>query len=206
MSLAGLDDRPKERSAVAGEARDPPRPQVRSSNWQDAHPEGQGTSGKCGFDSRPHCSVRIRTRRKLALRPGSLARGNTLALSLKVPVSTLIANAEAQRSIILTDHAKATATYDDALVTATRRLVKELRKKADAIDAGRAGELESDSNYMGRGRGYVNSVQVSVSSPCPPRPDEQPDTSRIDRDLRLLRATSQDAIAVRVDSDLARYL
>lgn len=123
-------------------------------------------------------------------------------LSLKVPIQTLIGKVEAERTGIIKKHEADLKAYNAAVGAARKELAAKLREKAKNISTA---SLSFNRDYRNN-RGYVEYASVSVRVDCPAKPSPKPDTSRVDRDLRLLKATSQAEITVRADSDLSRYL
>jgi len=124
--------------------------------------------------------------------------------SLRVPVAALVEKAEAERARILAEHAKLKADPPESIGHARLRLADELLELSRSIADGRKRPL-ADSVYDRRERRYRRALQVTVGVWLP-EPLAKPDTAKVDRDLRLLRATSQATVSVRLDSDFARYV
>lgn len=116
--------------------------------------------------------------------------------SLKVPTHTLIVSAEKLRAKIVAQHARDVKAYTEALPRHQRQVAAALSKAARNPNKVRV-------DYGGYNRGY--SAFVPVPKP-PEKPSTKPDTHSVDRDLGLLRATSQETISVGSDSNYARYL
>lgn len=126
-----------------------------------------------------------------------------MSLSLKIPTATLITKVQAARTKVIEDHKAAVAANKENVVNVREQLIELLEAQLVRISDG--GRLPNpESYYAGNGRGYRVSVKVSVE--VPKKVDPKPDTTKIDRDLALLQATSQETLTLRSDADLARYL
>jgi hypothetical protein len=124
-------------------------------------------------------------------------------LSLKVPVAHLIERAEAHRKSVVDAHAKLVKEHKASSLDVKEALSLKLSDAARDVASGKVKPRE-DSRY--RDGKYRHCVETSVWIEVPPKPDKKADTSAVDRDLRLLRATSQETITVRVGSSLEKYL
>lgn len=135
-------------------------------------------------------------------------------ISLKVPVATLIEKAEARRAEIVAEYERVQAeerTKRPDFQKAVARLLREAAKNPEQV------VYERNYDYRGKGGGYRSTTikDLTVKVPrsenlWPAQPDEHeedgPKTARVDRDLGMLRATSETEIRVKADSDLASYL
>lgn len=128
-----------------------------------------------------------------------------MAISLKVSVAHLIANAEQQREQIVAEHAGRVATYELELVTLRKQGSARLRDMAAKVAAGKADD-EFSIGWSGRRAERPVSIEIEIGTVASDAPTEKPNTRAVDRALKVLRATSQEEVTVREDSDLAVYL
>lgn len=125
-------------------------------------------------------------------------------LRVKIPVAVLIASAEAQREKIIKDHEKQVAKGE-------KERQRWLNKAEDAVvrvlDDLQNGTIPDSvrSNYYSEGKNR-SSFRIEVAYKCPTEPGDTPDTSRVDRDLALLRACSDAELSIGTDDNFARYL
>lgn len=127
-----------------------------------------------------------------------------MTTSLKVPVATLLQSAERERAAIVEKHRLAVESYRDDTEEVRGHLVDRLRALADDLESGR--KLPKPSQEYDSRRGYVWNITAAVSAGVRERPPAKPDTRRVDSDIRLLRATSQETVTVRTGSSFERYL
>lgn len=124
--------------------------------------------------------------------------------SLRVPVAALIEKAEAERARIVAEHAKLKAGRPETPTRSRERLAQALYELARDLRAGKRKPTKSQEYLRAEG-GYVDVLRATVYVTLP-RKVGKPDTEKVDRDLRLLRATSQATVSMRLDSDFARYV
>lgn len=129
-----------------------------------------------------------------------------MAQSLKVPTTTLIANAEMARERIIAAHAKAKRDAGKMTLTeAKKQLAWQLRSLARDIDRGALNPKPSET-WSGTKKAYVPHLSAGTQVEMPEKIPTKPDTEKVDRHLRLLRSTAQETVSVRTDDDFAEYL
>lgn len=127
--------------------------------------------------------------------------------SFRVPVAALIEAAEKERERIIDTYSVALAEYRASQRTPRAErllLAAALHERAEEVRTGK-GALHASSEYDYDAGEYVLFVSAEAKVQRFAKPDAA-DTRSVDRDLRLLRATSQETVSVRADSDFARYV
>lgn len=121
----------------------------------------------------------------------------TKAMKIKVPVAKLIESAEAVRSRIIEQHESAVANYEDAKGKYRSLVIDALRVAlAEATQEGDLPEYYS----------YGSCLLVPFDHDEPSEPRHTPNTTQVDRDLALLRATSDSELLISTDDMFAGYL
>lgn len=124
------------------------------------------------------------------------------SMKIKVPVSVLIESAEARKAQLIEENDQAKVDYEKDMKEWRKECVKALQI---ALTEARAGNFpEYGSTY--RLGGYLI---VSLPDDTPSRPDkpnEKPNTRQVDRDLALLRATTEETLTIGTDDVFAGYL
>lgn len=128
---------------------------------------------------------------------------------LRIPVATLIERAEEKRAQLVAQHRSELDEWRqrESLADLRLDLADDLAKLANDIRAGRV-KPRPGSRYDHAKRTYVPTLSASVCIAGPPeKPAPLSDrTAKVDRDLSLLRATSQEHVTVRTGSEFADYL
>lgn len=122
-------------------------------------------------------------------------------MKVRVPVATLVELAEKQRAKIVSEHAKALEKVGEDTRRWQEKALSALAHAAEQIEAGKLPEIHH--SYSARGQSYFN---VKVRVPAPSEPDAQPNTRKVDRDLALLRACSDETLLIGADDNFAQYL
>lgn len=102
-------------------------------------------------------------------------------MKLRVPVATLIEAAEATRAKIIENHEQAVAEYEQDRESWQYVVVHVLE----------CNEYE---------------LRIPINGDEPSQPSKKPNTSQVDKDLALLRATSDEVLSIGADDDFGRYL
>ena len=113
-------------------------------------------------------------------------------MRVKVRVADLVAKAEDAKRRAKLDHDRAKAKHDAELKAYSKRVAALLRRKANDIERGTKPFLDSYGHCR-------------LGLPDGPRKPVL-DTSRVDRDLRVLRACADETISIATDDNFARYL
>lgn len=130
----------------------------------------------------------------------------TRTLRLKVAVADLITRIEDRQAVLQAEHEKAVAEYPKLLAIWNRRAIHHLREAITTIEETDDAEVAfKDSRY--RNGKYVTTICVSAPrlADRPSKPSK-PNTDKVNRDLRLLKSTSEEFITVSADDNLASYL
>lgn len=122
-------------------------------------------------------------------------------LRVKVPVAVLVASAEAQRAKIVKAHEQAWASVTKDRERWVTAALKALDRTREDIESGK---LPSISKTWGKKNKSEFEIQVSAAKPSDP--DDEPNTTQVDRDLALLRACSDTELSIGTDDNFARYL
>jgi hypothetical protein len=127
-------------------------------------------------------------------------------MKVRVPVATLIESAEAKRSEIIEQW----EADREKVHTDREKWISNAIAALDAVrEALRRGEMPDDvaTSTWGRRHGSASSYFiVGVDAKQPDSPTHQPPVDAIDRDLGLLRASTDDTLLVGTDDNFARYL
>lgn len=115
---------------------------------------------------------------------------------LNVPIAVLLERAQAAKAKAIADHEKAVAEYPEKVDAYSVAVIRAL---STALDAAYQGNLP-DTSYGGK-------LQISPRRRLPDKPTKPVlNTSKIDRDIRLLESTSQETTVVSTDSNWSCYL
>jgi hypothetical protein len=116
--------------------------------------------------------------------------------TLKVPIATLLANAQAARERMVAEHAKAVESYPERRATWEAAVISALES---ALAQAQAGKFPK--------RDWHGKLEVTPRNKVPAEPERPTlDTKAIDRDISLLKQTSQETTTVSTDSNWAVYI
>jgi hypothetical protein len=127
------------------------------------------------------------------------------ATSVKVKTTYLIERIEAERVRLVKLHEKTVASYPNDVANYSKKLnawkarfIKHLKATTNAEDT-------KQVCYAG----YAHHLSIQDLGPIPRKPNKprtEPETYELDQLLRLLRASSQDEILVKANSDFFRFI
>lgn len=115
---------------------------------------------------------------------------------LNVPIATLLERAQESRAKLVADHQQAVIDYPAKVEAFEGAVVMALHHALDQAIAGKVPKV-----------GYNGVVEVRPKKRLPDTPSKPVlNTSKIDRDIRLLESTSQETTVVSTDSNWSCYL
>jgi hypothetical protein len=126
------------------------------------------------------------------------------AMKIKVDVQTLISRIEKAKDGAVRQYEKDLVKYETQRATWMKRSAEALTTALAALNKGDDSGVISDNKYLdGRCRPVVSVPVARGEGPIKPR---KPDTGKHDRDLALLRMTSDETILISTDDAFASYL
>jgi len=119
---------------------------------------------------------------------------------VKVPVASLIKAIEKKREKLEADYVKAQAKFAEKEPAWRDKVVRAVQDMLAVVETGDLSDLDYTNSYNGN-----STLQVRIKGTRPSRPSE-PVLANLDRDLGLLRLSSDTEILVRTDSQWGQYL
>ena len=119
---------------------------------------------------------------------------------VKVPVASLIKAIEKKREKLESDYVKAQAKFVENEPAWRDKVVRAVQDLLAVVETGDLSNLDYTNCYNGN-----TTLQVHIKGTYPSRP-LKPVLANLDRDLGLLRLSSDTDILVRTDSQWGQYL
>lgn len=125
----------------------------------------------------------------------------TRTMKVKVPTATLIELAEKERARIIREHEKASENADAQQAKWVDKALVQLDKVRRDIADGNLPDVSTPWRSTN-----TSTFTVTVRAKGPLDLESKPNTTKVDRDLALLRACSDETLSIGTDDNFAKYL